>query len=246
MRVIPVIDLMRGVAVHARGGQREAYSPVQSVLAPEAPGDAPVLARGYRERLSLAELYVADLDAIGGAQRQRVLLRELAAGASAWVDAGVASVEGAMEVQELGAARVIVALETLPAAAMLGEIVAAAGGSQVALSIDLRAGAPIARTPELARLSPLAIAELGAAAGARSVVVVDLARVGAGAGVDHDLVRELRRAFPAMELVAGGGVRGSGDLERLAEAGADAVLVASALHDGRIGADVIAAISRAG
>ena len=39
---------------------------------------------------------------------------------------------------------------------------------------------------------------------------------------------------PDVELVAGGGIRGVEDLLRLAEAGCDAVLVASALHDGRI------------
>jgi phosphoribosylformimino-5-aminoimidazole carboxamide ribotide isomerase len=35
-------------------------------------------------------------------------------------------------------------------------------------------------------------------------------------------------------IVAGGGVRGVPDLEALANAGCDAALVASALHDGRL------------
>ncbi|HEU4642290.1 MAG TPA: HisA/HisF-related TIM barrel protein [Gemmatimonadaceae bacterium] len=247
MRVIPVLDLAHGVAVHARGGRREEYAPARSVLTPEgaADGDPLALALGYRERLGVAELYVADLDAIGGASRQEASLRELCSGAHAWVDAGVATAEHAAAVEALGAARVIVALETLPSLEALREIVAAAGEERVALSIDLRGGVPVTRAPELARLAPAAIAELGAAAGARSVVMIDLARVGAGAGVDLELVRALRRALPEVELVAGGGVRGPADLERLAEGGADAALVGSALHDGRIGADTIAALTRA-
>jgi uncharacterized protein related to proFAR isomerase len=38
----------------------------------------------------------------------------------------------------------------------------------------------------------------------------------------------------AVDLIAGGGVRGLDDLKALADAGCDAALVASALHDGRL------------
>jgi uncharacterized protein related to proFAR isomerase len=37
-----------------------------------------------------------------------------------------------------------------------------------------------------------------------------------------------------VELVAGGGVRDRADLDALADAGADAALVATALHEGRV------------
>jgi phosphoribosylformimino-5-aminoimidazole carboxamide ribotide isomerase len=37
-----------------------------------------------------------------------------------------------------------------------------------------------------------------------------------------------------MELTSGGGVRGRDDLAALADAGCDAALVASALHDGQL------------
>jgi len=46
--------------------------------------------------------------------------------------------------------------------------------------------------------------------------------------------RQIRREFSAIELIAGGGVRGIDDLVALADAGCDAALVASALHDGRL------------
>jgi uncharacterized protein related to proFAR isomerase len=41
-------------------------------------------------------------------------------------------------------------------------------------------------------------------------------------------------------LLAGGGVRGEGDLRGLADAGCDGVLVASALLDGRLDAAAVA------
>ena len=62
-----------------------------------------------------------------------------------------------------------------------------------------------------------------------------LARVGTGIGPGTvGLCRELRAAYPDIELIAGGGVRNWDDVDRLGEAGADGVLVASALHEGTI------------
>jgi phosphoribosylformimino-5-aminoimidazole carboxamide ribotide isomerase len=104
--------------------------------------------------------------------------------------------------------------------------------TRTAFSLDLRAGQPIAVDPALRALPPLAIAELAAGCGIETIIILDLARVGTGAGPDLSLVREIRRALPGIELVAGGGVSDAADLERLADAGADAALVGSALHHG--------------
>src|SRR5918994_25530 len=65
VRVVPVIDLKDGTAVHAVRGERERYRPVRSALTGDD-GDASALARAFRSELGLDELYVADLDAIGG------------------------------------------------------------------------------------------------------------------------------------------------------------------------------------
>jgi phosphoribosylformimino-5-aminoimidazole carboxamide ribotide isomerase len=76
--------------------------------------------------------------------------------------------------------------------------------------------------------------------GVRRMIVLDLARVGVGEGVGtEDLCRQMRAADQNLEIIAGGGVRGRDDLKRLADAGCDAALVASALHDGRIATDTV-------
>ena len=66
--------------------------------------------------------------------------------------------------------------------------------------------------------------------GLREAIVLDLARVGSGAGPDIGLIAELHAAFPDLELLAGGGVRDAADLRALADAGAAGALVATALH----------------
>jgi phosphoribosylformimino-5-aminoimidazole carboxamide ribotide isomerase len=71
--------------------------------------------------------------------------------------------------------------------------------------------------------------------GVRALIVLDLARVGMGTGTGTEpLLRAIRSAYPDIELIAGGGVRTWEDVERLGEAGATGVLVASALHDGTL------------
>jgi uncharacterized protein related to proFAR isomerase len=71
MRLIGVLDLLAGRAVHARAGRRTRYAPVQAVAGSSIEaGDALALARAYMERLGLTELYAADLDAILGGLRR--------------------------------------------------------------------------------------------------------------------------------------------------------------------------------
>ena len=243
--MIPVLDLRGGRAVLAHGGRREAYAPVRSLLVPGgAAGDALALARAYRDTLDCDEWYVADLDALAGGAVQGALVRALAdLGGRLLVDAAVAGPARARELVAAGAARVVVGLETLPSFDALAAIARAIGPERVAFSLDLREGVPLVE----ARLSgtPCELVSAAVTAGARVIVVLDLDRVGSGRGVDCELVQGLRRAHPHVDLLAGGGIGTGRELERLAAAGLDAALVATALHDGRIKRDDVAAVRRA-
>ena len=230
MRVVGVIDLKDGTAVHAVRGERERYRPVHSVVGGED-GDALALARGFRS-LGLEELYVADLDAITGAGENRATIAALAREARVMVDAGVSEPEPVRALLDLGAHRVIVGTETLR------DPDALPGG--VVLSIDLRDGRLLSPDPQLAGLPALDAVKRLHREALRDVIVLDLARVGSGAGLDFELIAEIHAAFPALELLAGGGVRDAADLRALAAAGAAGALVATALHTGVIGRSELA------
>jgi phosphoribosylformimino-5-aminoimidazole carboxamide ribotide isomerase len=249
MRVIPVLDLKNGRAVHARAGLRDAYAAVVSPLVAE-PGDALALARAYREQLGLEELYVADLDAITGGRPQREMVRALArVGSAVMLDAGATNALSARALVGDGVARVIVGLETLVALEELEVIARALGRQRVVFSLDLVNGAPVTRPDARVPASPAAIADGAVDAGAGAVIVLDLARVGTGSGVDLALIARLAAALarraPDVELIAGGGVRDRADLARLADAGCAGALVATALHEGRLArADLVEADAR--
>ncbi len=241
MRVVGVIDLKDGTAVHAVRGDRERYRPVHSVIGGDD-GDAVALARGFREELGLEEVYVADLDAIVGHGRNSSEVAALAGEARLMVDAGVTEPTAARGLLELGARRVIAGTETLADAAALDRLLADLPDGAVILSVDLREGRVLSPDPQLAGLSaPAALAHLRRP-GLREAIVLDLARVGSGEGPDVELMAELHAAFPDLQLLAGGGVRDAGDLRALHRAGAAGALVATALHRGVIGAPELAAL----
>jgi phosphoribosylformimino-5-aminoimidazole carboxamide ribotide isomerase len=243
MDVIPVLDLSRGVAVWAQAGDRARYQPVASALVPEGVGDPVALMRAFRRRLGAISCYVADLDAIQGGAVQRAMLRELAqletgfAGAI-MVDAGAHTPESTFEVLACGASQVVVGLETLRAFTDLAGIVRAVGRERVVFSVDLHLGSPILH-PEMrdvagAQPSALSLTARVVDAGVSDVLVLDLARIGTGRGTDLGLLEDLRKRFPSVRLLAGGGVLTRRDLDRMRDAGCDGALVASAIHAGTI------------
>jgi phosphoribosylformimino-5-aminoimidazole carboxamide ribotide isomerase len=88
------------------------------------------------------------------------------------------------------------------------------------------------------------LADQAASAGVATILLLDLGRVGTGCGVDLGLLESLRRRLPDIRLLAGGGVLTRRDLERMRDAGCDGALVASAIHNGRLSAADLAAVSQ--
>ncbi|HSB69657.1 MAG TPA: HisA/HisF-related TIM barrel protein [Candidatus Methylomirabilis sp.] len=234
-----MLDLQGGVAVHAVRGEREDYAPVRSVLAGSA--EPVALARAFRTALGCRECYVADLDAIAGRGDHGTTIRAIAElGMVVWLDAGNATPREAERALGQGAGRVIVGSETLRHPDDLPGIVAAVASATTphapdcVLSLDLRQGRLLGGSPAVRQLSPLRLAELAWEAGIRAFIVLDLARVGAGGGVDTQMAHRLRQGLPAAEIIVGGGLRDEADLAEMTRQGFDGVLVATALHTGAI------------
>ena len=252
MHIIPVLDLARGVAVRAQAGDRSRYEPAVSALAPSAVGEPIPIMRAFRARLGATSCYIADLDAIEGGAVQRATLRELAqletgfAGAI-MVDAGAHTPESAFEVLSTGASQVVIGLETLRAFSDLRSIVRIVGEGRVVFSLDLRMGSPIMhpamQDAEGALPDALSLAAQATDTGVSSLVVLDLARIGTGCGTDLGLIEALRKRFPEIRLMVGGGVLARRDLDRMRDAGCDGALLASAIHAGTITAADLADLS---
>jgi phosphoribosylformimino-5-aminoimidazole carboxamide ribotide isomerase len=249
---------MNGVVVRGVGGRRDEYRPIVSRLTSST--DPIEVARALTDAFRPRELYLADLDAIRGTPPIVGVyraIREL--GVRLWVDAGVRDAGSARVVADAGC-DVVAGLETVPGPEVLTEIVAAVSPERVVFSLDLKDGMPVrkwspgtaavpaASTSPLEDLSPgpagmsgrdgrgpRGVAAVALGCGITRLIVLDLARVGGGAGTGTDeLCREIATTYPHVEVIAGGGIAGWDDVRRVEAIGVRAVLVASALHDGRI------------
>jgi phosphoribosylformimino-5-aminoimidazole carboxamide ribotide isomerase len=242
MRLIPVMDLRDGLAVHAVKGDREHYRPVTSVLTDTA--EPLEVARAFHEKLGLSELYIADLNAIQGRGHHQALISRLAqqSGLRLIVDAGAANVASALQVLEAGASQVIIGAETLTTWETALAICAAVNPRHLIFSLDMRSGQVLSRCPQLVTSKPVEVLGLLYRTNWQEVILLDLSRVGTGVGVDRMLIAEARQMFPQLALLAGGGVRDATELDDLRTAGVAGVLVATALHQGIITRQHIAAL----
>lgn len=239
MRIVPVIDLEAGQVVHAVAGRRAEYRPVRSALASDARPQS--IACAFRG-LGFSEAYVADLDAIAGREPAWDVYGEIAdSGLELLVDAGVADEQRARQLAEFRLADgrelagVIIGLESIASPAALSACLAAISTQRLIFSLDLRDGQPLACAPQWKHLPAEQIAAVVVTAGVERMIVLDVASVGMGQGCGtHELCRHLRDAYPQLELIAGGGVSDRNDLDSLAQAGCNAVLIASALHSGTL------------
>ena len=188
-----------------------------------------------------SSLYVADLDAIAGGQIDwRLICELLRLRSDLWLDAGVRTVEDADRLFVIDEAshssskqlaRLIVGTETLCDPNDLQAILQQWGSGRVMLSLDLRDGEPIVASSSWKNTSPLQIVREVVSAGIQSVLVLDIASVGMSAGPRTcSLIQQLRGEFPTLELIAGGGIRNNGDLQRLAAVGANAAVASTWLH----------------
>lgn len=229
MEIIPVIDLKGGQAVHARKGERRAYRPIQSQLCPDS---APLaVVRSYLELYPFRTLYVADLDAI---LRQGDNLRTLEAIAGAhpelslWVDSGLGDASACERWAAHGLGTPVIGSESLNELELLAQLTGQA--RPFILSLDFRGESFLG--PSDLKTRPDLWPE--------DIIVMTLARVGSGDGPDLDRLQEIGKTAPDRRRFAAGGLRDAADLELLEKANAAGVLVASALHDGRLTSSDIA------
>ncbi len=235
--LIPVIDLKDGMVVHAREGRREEYRPVQSRLVPGAEPSKIVAA--LLALHSFRSLYIADLDAI---QRRgdnmasiRAIHRDFP-GVELWVDTGMGDRSALGRWLDAKPGRPVIGSESLLDAGFMSEIRELCTEPSPVLSLDYQGddfkGPPtLLAHPE--RYWP------------KRVLAMNLQRVGSDRGPDLGLIVGLAKRVPGCRVYAAGGVRSVEDLEKIAAAGAAGALIASALHDGRIGAVELARFEEA-
>ncbi|KXF77520.1 hypothetical protein ATN84_09120 [Paramesorhizobium deserti] len=228
MLIIPVLDIKGGLIVRARKGERDSYRPIETPLSPTAEiGD---IAAGLERIFPFPAFYVADLDRIEGRTEGTGdfnHLTPLLARSSVWLDAGFCRKGDLEAALALEGVVPVLGSESQSDTAMLQ---AFHEHPQLALSLDFRGDDFLGPSAILAdeTLWP------------SRVIVMTLARVGAGAGPDFERLEAIKKRAGNRAVIAAGGVRHDRDLERLEEMGIAGALVATALHDGTLTPETVA------
>jgi phosphoribosylformimino-5-aminoimidazole carboxamide ribotide isomerase len=215
VEVIPVIDLKGKQVVRAKMGERRFYAPIATPLAvTSAPRD---VIHGFLSLHPFETIYVADLDAIEGQGSHQAVLAELQAAfpdLTFWVDAGIRTLAEAQTWLAQNKAHLVIGSETFEGAASFAAL---RDNPRIILSFQ----GPQALLDDQ-RLWP------------QRLITMTLARIGSEAGPDFARLETTVKKAGSRKVYAAGGLRGKDDLKLLQEAGAAGVLVASALHDGRL------------
>jgi phosphoribosylformimino-5-aminoimidazole carboxamide ribotide isomerase len=212
VEVIPAVDVLGGEAVRL---ERGSYDDVV-----ERASDPLALARRFVES-GARRLHLVDLDgARHGGVRPELVAQVAELGVPVQASGGIRSQADARALIDAGADRVVVGTSAWPDPGPWLEL-----GDAVVLALDVRDG--IVRTAGWTESSGIDLDEALVRAGAARVLLTAIDRDGTLAGPDLELVRH--GAAAGRRVLAAGGVRSPADVEALAAAGAEAVVVGRAL-----------------
>lgn len=232
MEIIPVIDILGGKVVHAVGGEREEYEPLQSKLC-ESCDPLPVALTF--QSMGFSTLYVADLDAIRGNSLNSKTYEQLseATHLSVMIDAGISQMEKARRVLKVMDASLILGTETLRSLKFVKKAVESFGSEKIIVSIDLKQGNVLSKADTIQNRTPVSLANALEDRGVKRVIILNLSRVGTERGLDLDLIQRILQQT-TLDVFTGGGIRGIEDLRSIRSLGVSSALIATSLHKGSL------------
>lgn len=227
MHIIPVIDLLNGVVVHAKQGQRDNYKAIQSQLTHSSkPLD---IVAALLNQYPFKSLYIADLNSIQKIPAPNSDHYAVIAGIAnaypeieLWVDAGISDLQSLDKWQALNI-KLILGSENFPNH-LDYQAIANAMNNRFCLSLDfMRDGFKgheniLANTHEWPD----------------TVIVMSIKQVGSNLGPNMMQLTHIRSKHTTANIIAAGGVRNVEDLIKLKESNIHGALIATALHQQQI------------
>lgn len=235
-RIIPVLDILNGVAVHAIKGFREAYKPIKSIVTKSS--NFLEVIDSYNS-YGFEELYIADLDSIINHNYQVERLKSILCNSKLkiMIDAGIQNQNDLKVIKDIGFQKIILGLETIESIETIRECTEIIGRDSIIISVDMKNKQLMTNNTTISKLGIMGFIDELSRMNINQIILLDIAKVGSKSGCYEEVYGEIRRNYPNFSILIGGGARNINDLIYLKEKRMDGVLIASALHDGSISKD---------
>lgn len=222
--IIPVLDIMNGIAVSGKSGQRKTYMPLKTVFHPSS--DPYKIANALKDA-GAKRIYVADLDAIENRSPNHTIIKKINNKLPVMLDSGVNDIYKAEKALKI-ADKVIIATETLKNIDDISDILERWGKHRFIISIDIKDNMLFSNHLKMnigdivKKMREIIPSE---------IILLDISRVGTEIGANEPITRKFLD-MPS-SLIIGGGVTIK-NIEKFQKLGIDKFLVGTALHADKI------------
>ncbi|MDI6723268.1 MAG: HisA/HisF family protein [Methanobacterium sp.] len=222
--IIPVLDIMSGMAVSGKSGKRETYIPLKTIFHPSS---NPYKIANALKDAGAKRIYIADLDAIENRKPNYDIIKKINQKLPVMLDSGVNTVNKSEEALEI-AEKVIIATETLQSVDDLIDILDSNNKDRFIISIDIKDNEIFSKhldmniediVKKMSKINP------------PEIILLDISRVGTEKGVNHAIIKKFLKLDSS--LIIGGGIT-SKDIEELEKLGLNKFLVGTALHANKL------------
>ncbi len=225
LEIVPVLDLMNSVAVSGKSGNRETYTPLQTIYASSA---NPLEIAKSLKLSNAKEIYIADLDFIERNGKHNIFeVKEVNTILPVILDVGVNNLKTFEFLLEF-AYKIIVATETLESIEELEKIFEKYPKERIVVSVDVKDNELYSKNMDI---SLEEFKEVLAKINPNEIILLDISSVGTGAGYNKELLDKF--ADFKDKIIIGGGIT-KDEIEELNALGIKKALVGTALHKGEI------------
>ena len=229
MDILPVIDILNGVAVQARKGARDEYAPIVSPLTSDS--DPVLLAAAFKEKFHFESVYIADLDAIIHGRPNEKIIEKIATrlNLKIYLDSGIRSRNDFSRGGNLLAHKIVVGTETINDLDVINQARHFFMPEKVVVSLDTKAGKLFGSSKNEAIDSVFAVI---AQAQIKEIIILDLDYVGSERGMSPYIKTIIQRYKDEnVQFITGGGVRNAYDIAAAEALGCSKIMVGTVLHN---------------
>jgi len=232
-KIIPVIDILNSTAVHAKKGERTKYKPIQSTLFQSS---NPVeIIRKIKKKSNLHEFYIADLDSIISKTPNFQILKEILdiSKIKIILDPGIVDLKEIYHFKEFKTKSLILGLETIKSFKVISQSLQILSQDNIIISIDMYKGQILSKAKDIKNQNPIDIIKKIESLGIKSIILLDLYRVGQKIGGIPPLYLDILKNFDG-DILVGGGIKNFKDVLDYKDQNFSGILIATALYDGTI------------